>query len=149
MLMTRRNKASGLLRNERGTSAIEIGLAAPVLAILLVGVADFSRGFSEAYALQGAASRTVERANLGTSTTDYSFLRDEAAAAAGVPVANVVYEPKLYCDGTERSSFDDNCAEGQEIARYIQIRINKDFVPSFSWFGANIPLSGEAGVRIQ
>jgi Flp pilus assembly protein TadG len=150
-------RALKLLRDERGTSLVEFAFVAPVLGLFLVGIADYSRGFAERYALEAAASRTLERAILGTSissttgtnTDDYAFLRDEAAAAAGVPVANVTYTPRLYCDGVEQASFNDVCNAGQEISRYIYIRIIKDFVPSFTWTGAAIPIEGDASVRIQ
>jgi hypothetical protein len=128
---------------------VELAFAAPFLALLLVGMADLGRGFSERYSLQSAANRTVERANLGTSTTDYSFLRGEAADAAGVPIENVTYEGTLDCDGIRQASFDAECAPTQEIMRYISIRIEKDFVPSFTWNGGAVRIAGEASVRIQ
>jgi hypothetical protein len=91
----------------------------------------------------------LERANVGSTQSDYSFLKDEAAAAAGVPLSNVNYQSWLECDGTKKA-FSDSCEAGQQIARYVSIEIWKDFVPSFNWTGSStIRISGEAAARIQ
>ena len=149
MLIRTPARRPSLLQDKSGTSFVEFAFVAPFLALLLVGIADFGRGFSERFSLQSAANRTVERANLGTSTTDYSFLRGEAASAAGVPIENVTYQNWLDCDGVRMASFDDQCEPAQEITRYVSIRIEKDFVPGFSWNGGPVRIAGEAAVRIQ
>jgi Flp pilus assembly pilin Flp len=146
-----------LLRDDRGVSMIEFALVAPVIGLMLVSITDYSMAFSERLALQSAANRTIERASLGTSPTSttstdpdyYKYLRAEAATAAGVPLSQVAYTPVLKCDEQLMPSFSDVCEEKQEIARYITIRIVKDFVPSFPWSGASGPIAGEATVRVQ
>jgi Tfp pilus assembly protein PilV len=138
-----------LRKDERGTSLIEFGIALPVLGIVLIGIADYSQGYSERFALEAAAQRTVERANVGSTQTDYSFLRDEAAAAASVPVSNVNYDSWLECDGA-RKAFSDSCEADQQVARYVSIEIWKNFIPSFNWTSSSaIRIAGAATVRIQ
>jgi Flp pilus assembly protein TadG len=145
-----------LARDARGSSVVEFALAAPVLGLVVVGIADYGRGFSERFALETAAHRTLERAAVGTTNTDYSFLRQEAATAAGVPVADVTFDNWLECHddegATERMpNYNDACDDDEQIARYIQVTIYKNFLPSFSWTGrgSTYRLSGAAAVRVQ
>jgi hypothetical protein len=148
-----RRRSMRILQAENGTSAVEFGFLAPLLGLMLVGIADLAQGYSERFALETAAHRALERASIGTTqsvgSTDYSFLRAEAATAARVPLSNVNYRSWLECDGTQKA-FDDVCEEGQQIARYVEIEIWKNFVPSFDWTGSStIRIAGQAAVRIQ
>ena len=143
--------ARRLGRDARGSSVVEFALAAPVLGLVVVGIADYGRGFSQRFALETAAHRTLERAAVGTTNTDYSFLRQEAATAAGVPLADVTFDNWLECDGTRMPNYSDVCTDSQQVARYIQVTIYKNFSPSFKWTGkgSTYRLSGAAAVRIQ
>jgi hypothetical protein len=145
-----------IARDARGSSVVEFALAAPVIGLVVVGIADYGRGFSQRFALEAAAYRTLERAAVGTTNTDYSFLRQEAATAAGVPLADVTFDNWLEChddDGTiERMpNYNDPCEDDDQIARYIQVTIYKNFAPSFSWTGkgSTYRLSGAAAARVQ
>jgi hypothetical protein len=138
-----------LARDKRGTSLIEFAFVAPILGLMTVGIADLSQGFSERFQLEAAAHRALERAALGTSETDYQFLQQEAATAANVPLANVTFENWLECNGVKMASYDGACAPGEQVARYIYLRVQKTFVPSFGWTGGTRTISGDAAVRIQ
>jgi Flp pilus assembly protein TadG len=145
-----------IARDARGSSVVEFALAAPVLGLVVVGIADYGRGFSQRFALETAAHRTLERAAVGTTNTDYSFLAAEAAAAAGVPAADVTFDNWLECQNdngtTERMpNYNDACDDEQQVARYIQVTIYKNFSPSFKWTGkgSTYRLSGAAAARVQ
>lgn len=143
--------AGALRRDERGASLVEFTMIAPFLGLLTVGIADYSRGFSERFMLENAAHRTLERAGVGTSKDDYSFLQQEAATAAGVPLANVTLDNWLECAGTRMPNYTDPCQEGQQAARYIYIKIVKTYQLSMSLPGqvSSMQLSGDAAVRVQ
>ena len=143
--------ARRLTRDSRGSSVVEFALAAPVIGLVVVGIADYGRGFAQRFALETAAHRTLERAAVGTTNTDYSFLAAEAAAAAGVPQSDVTFENWLECDGTRMPNYSDVCTSGQQIARYIRVTIYKNFSPSFKWTGkgSTYRLSGAAAARVQ
>jgi Flp pilus assembly protein TadG len=141
-----------LRSDSRGVSLIEFAVIAPVLGLMTVGIADLTRAVSERMVLESAAHRAMERAALGTtnaSTSDYSFLREEAATAAGVPLANVTYDSWVECDGTRQPNYTDECTATQQVARYVHIEITKAFVPNFKWTGASFNISGDAAMRIQ
>ena len=140
--------------DERGTSLLELAFVAPIFAILLVGVADLGRGFSERFALQQAVNRTIEMAHMGSTQPNYDFLIAEAAAAAAVPVQNVTLVSWLECNGT-RKAFSESCADDEQIARYVTLTIRSTFAPSFGAAGypgaanGRVPISATASFRVQ
>ena len=140
-----------LKRDARGTSVIEFALVAPILGVLVVGIADYARGFSERFALEAAAHRALERAGVGSTYSDYSFVRQEAATAAGVPLENVTLDNWLECDGTRMSLYSAACADGQQVTRYLHVKIVKTFEPNFKWTRSAEPIriQGDAAVRLQ
>ena len=155
MVMRIRRWIRALAADARGTSLVEFAAAAPVFALLVVGIGDVSRGFSDRLALQQAANRTIELAHLGTRDPNYNYLVAEAASAAGVPASQVTLVSWLECDGT-RKEFDDTCDDDEQIARYITLTINSSFRPAFTsivYPGARpdgtVPLVAQASLRVQ
>lgn len=143
-----------LARDERGTSLIEFGFLAPFLALLAMGVIDLSRGLAERFALQQAVNRSLELVQARTRTTsdgsavDYSFVKAEAARAAGVPASQVELTKWLECDGEEGNYvFTDTCPDGTASARYLRVRITKDFQGDF--YFETIAMSASGALRIQ
>lgn len=143
-----------LKRDERGTSMLEFALLSPFLVVLVLGIGDFGMGFSQRYSMQQAASRALESAHLGDSTTNYDYLRAEAASAAGVPVDDVILAQWLECDGVKRTT--GTCTATQQTSRYLQLTINSSFDPAFAMFHSGnlspdgtIALSVDASVRVQ
>jgi Flp pilus assembly protein TadG len=143
-----------LARDERGTSLIEFGFLAPFLAVLAMGVIDLSRGLAERFAIQQAVARSLELvqarpAVAGATATDldYSYVKTEAATAAGVPESQVTLTRWLECDGVEKPNVTDTCGDGEDVARYLQIRIDKNFQGDFYY--ATIPMSATGALRTQ
>jgi len=86
--MTRRTAT--LIRDTRGAALIELALAAPFLAALVVGMVNISQGYSAKVKLTQAAHRAIEKAMQGCKTTDlYDTLQQEGADAAGVATSAV------------------------------------------------------------
>ena len=150
----------------RGASLVEFGLLLPILALFVLGTIDVTRGVATKFALEQAAQRTIEIASLGgRPRADYSFLRNESATAAGVPVTNVTLTQWLECRtnggvSTRQSAFSGTCPTGQQEARYVEIRLFRDFMPNFSYgpFASSVTtvradgsvrLFADAGVRVQ
>ena len=157
-------RASALGRDDRGVSTIELALIAPFLALLVMGLGDLSRGLSLKFDLEQAAHRTLERSMDGADTStgelDYDYLVAEAAAAAGVDEDAVTLEKWLECDGERMGDFEDSCAAGEEIARYLGLEIESSVDPLFgygplgsSYADANadgsIPIFADASLRVQ
>ena len=142
-----------LARDERGTSLIEFGFLVPFLAALAMGIIDLSRGLAERFAIQQAVNRSLELvqarpAVAGATATDldYNFALVETRAAAGTG-ATVTMTRWLECNGVEQSSVTGSCAAGQDSARYLRIRIAKNFQGEF--YFSTIRMTATGAVRTQ
>ena len=126
----------------------------PFLALLTMGVIDLSQGLAERFNLQQSVNRGLEliqarpaEADADSSHVDYSFVKTEAAAAAGVPESQVTMTRWLECNGVDSGGVNGTCAEGQDTARYLRIRITKDFQGDF--YFATIPMAASGTLRTQ
>jgi Flp pilus assembly protein TadG len=143
-----------LARDERGTSLIEFGFLAPFLALLTMGVIDLSRGLAERFAIQQAVNRGLELvqsrpavADADSGDVDYSFVTTEVATAAGVPEGQVTLTRWLECDGVEKGDVNGTCASGQAVARYLRVRVTKNFEGEFYY--DTIPMAASGTLRTQ
>jgi len=152
-------------RDERGASIIELALAAPVLASIVVVMADLASAYSMTLQIEQAAQRTIEQVqNQKAVATAYNTaITTEATNAmndAGYTVANGDITPDSWLEcgsDTTHQSFTGSCANaGDVIARYVSVRITHKYTPFFpnrAWPNAdsngNITIAGYAEVRIQ
>ena len=144
------------LRDRRGTSIIEMGLALPILMVLLVGLIDVARCYSTQMSIQQAAARALERLQVGNSRTDFAFVRTEAAAAAGVAESQVTIDNWLECNQVRQPATTQDCPTGQVRARYVQVTINSSYTPYFSFSpvgtrqsNGTVALTTNSAVRYQ
>lgn len=142
------------LKDDRGVSAIEFAMIAPVLAVLLLGIIDLSSAFSQRFTLQQAVDRSLEvvqanRVAVGTQggSPDYSFLKTEVATAAKVAEANVTLTQWLECDGNKAGSYTGVCLDGQDTARYLELHVTKPYKGKMYLRAAN--LVATQSVRVQ
>lgn len=151
-------KLRRLLRNQDGVAVLELALAAPILAVMVVGVADLSTAYSRKLALEQAAQRSIEKIMQTTGgTTPDATLKAEAVAQAGggLVADDVTIEYKLFCNTVEAADPDGNCAAGEIEARYISVTVSDEFSPVFPLHFAGVnaagkyPLNATAGMRIQ
>jgi Flp pilus assembly pilin Flp len=157
-----RKVAQRIFPDEKGASVIELGAIVPLLSLLIVGVVDLSMGFSHRLGLEAAAERTLENGiSKGLVNSSFSYLQAEAATAAGVSQNNVTIDAWLECDGTRQTNYSDVCASGQQIARYLSVRIADTFHPIIAYtpfaafyggstaLGNNVSMTGDAVARVQ
>lgn len=149
------NRLSSLARDSAGTSTIELGLLAPILATMLIGLVDISTAYSDMLRLEQVAQRAIEKVQQNTFTTSMeTTIEAEAAAAAGTgATADLTFW--LECNGTVQGTYSSTCSDGETYARYVQINVQKDYTPVImakfagSQSNGNITLNGIAGIRIQ
>ena len=156
-------KLRNLHSDERGAALIEMALATPFLAAVLMGMVDISRAFSERLQLEQATQRAIEKVfNNQTTSTSYNTLKSEAVSAAhdagyaAVTAADVTIDYWLECNGAREASYDSSCDPGEIQARYLNVAMQKKFTPSFGtkYFpGANsdgtYTIRADAGIRTQ
>lgn len=154
------DKLSG---DERGAALVEMALLLPVMATLVVGVADISRAYSQKLILEQSAYRGIEKVQQYYATEDtYNTIKNEVVTAANnagftdVTASNVTIDYWLECDGVRQTTYDMECSTGQTQARWISIDVTHNFVPMFAsskWPGSNLDgtytLHGRAGLRTQ
>jgi Flp pilus assembly protein TadG len=160
----------GLRHDERGASLIELALAAPFMAAIVIGMTDLSRAYSMKLILEQASQRAVEKVenqrsvNTAGYNTDLTTEATSAMTAAGYSTGNT-YTPDSWVEcssdsggtWTKQPNFSDPCPNASDLtARYVTMRVSRNFVPMFTsrvWPGANadgtITLSGFAEVRMQ
>ena len=154
-------RRSNLKRDELGAALVELALAAPFFAALLIGIVDMSRAYSMKYKLEQAAQRAIEaieqQHTVQTSYTSYGTEASTAATAAGYTGSTVTVDYWLECNGVRQASGTTVCGtSGATYARYVTVTVSNTYTPLFpsrGWPGANgqgnIPVSGYAGIRVQ
>ena len=152
-----------LARDERGAALIEMALALPVLAGLLIGMVDISRAYSAKLQLEQSAYRAIEKVQqYNTTASTYNTLQTEAASAAQaagfttVTASDVTIDFWLECNGARAADYNSSCAPNESYARWVTVDIAGTFTPMFAsrrWPGANangtFTLHGKAGLRTQ
>lgn len=147
------------IKDERGTSVIELGIAAPVLSFMLIGVVDVTRAITAKFALERAAQsaiETVQQQGWSDSAASKTALETEAKTRAGTG-ATATASSELQCwNGASKTTttFSGSCSNGAAEARYVKILVNQNF--TFLWginWGAGssktYSLQAEASVRVQ
>ena len=135
-------KLRSIRADEDGTALIELALVAPVIALLTVGVVDMSNAFSCKLRLEQAGQRAVEKVmqTTGVLTVEDTIANeavcqyngtnaDGSCKAAPLTTANVVVTHRLECNGTITA--DTDCPIGETESRWIQVKLDYEFVPMF------------------
>jgi len=150
-----------LIKDRKGLGTIELALVLPGLLLMLLGMTDMSRFISARIDVEQAAQRTTDYALAKRPSSDNAtYLRNEAASAAGVSTNNVTAQIFLECDGVRQSNLNDTCPSGHTPERFVSISINRQVQTLFDWqalasvFGANvmasnITVTGNSLVRFQ
>ena len=148
--------AGNLARHDQGAAVIELALAMPFLALLVIGMVQLSNGYSTKLQVEQVAQRVVEKwQGTGFDTTQTATYQSEAATAAGVATTAVTIDYWLECNGTRQPSYSSTCSSGQTYARYASIDIQKSYTPLLSlttFAGASdgsYTIHGRAGIRFQ
>lgn len=144
-----------LAQDRRGASIIELGLTLPILSVMLMGLVDVASCYSAQMSLQQAAARSLERVQVGgASTTDFTYVRTEAAAAAGVPVSQVTVTTWLECDNVKQADTVRVCPGTQVAGRYVQVSIASTYAPFFPYSplgarneGGDVVMNAASSVR--
>ena len=145
-----------IARDERGTSIVELGLVAPILGAMFIGMVDLSQAYSMKLELEQAAQRSIEKVmQYQTQYSTYDTLQTEAATAAGVAATAVTVNYWHECNGVKTATYNTVCAGGATESRYIEVSINKEYTPTFGTrflpgsVNGKLMLNGKAGLRTQ
>jgi Flp pilus assembly protein TadG len=146
-----------LCRSERGTAITELALAAPILAVLVMGVTDASMAFSRKLELEQGAQRAIEKQMQTTGDdTPEGTIKSEAAAQANVPADNVTVGYIRLCNGNRQTLHTTACTATQVTSLYLTVTVFDDFRPTFPLFDlgpkqadGTYRIVAKAGIRYQ
>ncbi len=140
-------------RDRRAAIAVEFALLAPVLVVLLLGVADYVLGFSALIQLRNAvaagASYCVQN---GAGACTAAQVATQAAAATGLAVAtsqvgvSLAYGCATSGGVTMQTTATPNCATGYAPGQYATVSASYTYVTTLGQ--VSIPLSAQTIVRL-
>jgi Flp pilus assembly protein TadG len=147
-----------IIKDSQGTSVLELALVLPIFLVLLLSGIDASMVFAQQLRVEAAAARSIEQITAySRGKVDDAISKSEAAAAAGVPVSEIVVDKWLECKGVRQSKFTGTCPKNNDqIARFVKVTVNGKYKPIIN-FGKFLPvgsdgfvkLVGDASVRVQ
>jgi len=121
------------LKDRRGTSIIELAVALPFVSVMLLGLVDVASCYSAQMSVQQAAARSLERVQVSGATSDFSYVRTEAAAGAGVPESQVTIDSWLECDTVRQAATVQACTNTQVSAKYVKVTIVSEYAAFFAY----------------
>lgn len=153
-------------RDQRGVAAIELALAVPILATLIMGAADVGSAFSRKLSLEQGAQRAVEKVMQTTELANVqNTIAGEVAVQADVDASQVSVTFPRYCG--KRKMLDperdadgfasgEPCAASEKEAHYILIEVTDEYDPMFPALGmgtklanGNYLVDAKAGMRTK
>ena len=139
--------------SQSGNLLLEFALSSTVLFLLMFGVVDFSRIFSQACAVQGAARAGTQYGMLSPAHyNDFAGMQNAALASAGNPTGMTATATQFCaCSiGGSAQSCPATCSSGSPET-YIQMTVTMPYSTMYSYPGvpAVTNLSGTSTVRVQ
>lgn len=114
-----------LLRDSRGNSIVEFGLAMPILCVLLVGMLDLGRfGLQKMSLLHGAREGAQYGILAYSESTNINSTAVAATGLTGVTATNTVF---CECVSGTAVSCSTTCGSGITLKRYITVTTTKSF----------------------
>lgn len=125
-----------LIRDERGTSMIELAIVAPVLAGLMLGMVDVSLLVQRRLEMQEA---TAQLANIAASTPPTALtldgLRTAGARLANVSEDQITLGLGIRCNNGPIQAPDTVCELGQQSSNMLTIQLQDQFGPGNGGIG--------------
>ena len=140
-------------QSEAGTAAIEFGLAAPLLMLLVVGTVEIGSSVYQGMQAQNAAEAGALYASKhGFDAAGISGAVVNAVAGAGLSATPA---PSQFCgcptaSGVATIDCTSTCTDGSAPGQYVRInaQITHDPMLSFSGLNAPVTITGQAIIRI-
>jgi Flp pilus assembly protein TadG len=141
-------------RNDAGAAALEFGLMAPLLILLLVGTIEIGTSVYQGMQAQNAAEAGALYASQnGFDVAGISNAVVNATTNAGLSATPV---PSQFCGcpgagGLTAIGCELTCADGSAPGQYVRVNAQIAHQPLLSFSGLTMPatLTGEAVIRIN
>ncbi len=133
-----------LLRDCRGSAAVETALVAPVLILMSVGSFQVSQMVARQHELSNGADEAAAMVLAGwtDSTAQRTALSEVVRTSLGLSANEVTVTAKYRC-GVATVYVDDSstCASGTNIASFLRIQLTDQYTPIWSDFGVGSPFT--------
>jgi len=154
--MTRRFDIRGFLRSTAGNAAVEFGVAAPLLAMIVLGVADLGMMANKTAVLDAAvrAGTAYARSSPSDTSTTRTIVQNFKSFSPAVTATATSFwecdDPNSTSIGTQSTS-EPTCGSGLVAAHYVQVAATQNFSPilPFSSFVFPGSLSSTVTTRVQ
>ena len=152
-----RRALARLARGERGTSAVEFAVAAPVLVALLVPVADLGMAFAYQTQVQQAAQAGAQYASLHPwNSSSPTAIANEVLAASTLSGLAATPAPSQSCGCPSGSTVTaatcgSTCSDGQTAGYYVVVNAQYTYTPvvPYSVLGSSVTLTAQSTIRVQ
>jgi len=137
-----------LCQDRSGNPLIELGLVAPFVVALILGVIDFGRGTYASMSLSSAARAGAEFVSR-TGSTD--TLLQVVASAANLKEAELTVTPVVFCECTHGVEQACTAPCGGGSRQYVSVEVKQPFstlVP-YPLISNPMTLSGRAVLRVK
>ena len=145
------NTLSELRRSRRATAALELGLIAPIVIVLLGGLVDIGIAIHRTLALETAARAGAQHAMSYPEDTA-GITAATVAALGGTTAAVSVTQPYCACPGSSALvSCDGTPCAGSAAGRYVSVRTIANSETVFGIAGIVLPenFTGAAIARLR
>lgn len=138
-----------MVRCCRGAAAVEMALVAPLLAAVLLGMADFGLVVNERISLSSAARAGAQKAMTDPSNT--ASIRQAVEVATETMVASrltVAVSTQCSCSGGSVIVCGATCADGNP-RNYVTVQVTEAYPTLFTYplVGSTLMLSANATLR--
>ena len=143
-----------LLRDEAGSSVVELGLVMPVFLMTALGGADFVMGFGKKLEVQQFAQSGADFVLAsGESIPSDSEVAAEVAAASGLPTSAVTVSKFTECNAVKATTYGQCSGTSAVQANYMAITVTDTYtpvlnIPGIAAFAQTTALKGKVTVRI-
>lgn len=141
-----------LLRDSRGTMAIETAFVAPVLIIMALGGFETSIMVARQTELRSAAAETVALALTADpgEAVDVGTIEDIIEASTGLDDDQVTVTTMYRCD-SDADLIEDfhDCGADAVISTFLQIDMTETYTPTWTEFGIGGPIDFDVERTVQ
>lgn len=149
-------RISRFFRDNSGVSAVEFGLIAPFLFILLMGSVEFGVFMNQRMKMENLARSVSEYVRMGGVVED---AMDDVIIASNLfgsdpslsTTITMTTEEVCECDNATPVACDDVCPAGEYKRHYLDVTLEKNYTPIVNYFGYldNIPVTGHTSLQTE
>ncbi len=133
------NRLLKLFSNQDGVAAIELAIAAPVLATMSLGMFDVANAVAKRNSMQQASAEVALLVMAKPPVSgNVNYIKAAAAAATGLDVEDINAEITHFCNDVEQETLD--CEDDEDSASYVVVNLNDSYTPVWVNFGVGGPI---------